>query len=403
MKNSKTPLIAFALSFAIFSCTNNEPSSPNPTTSAVATSYEVIAASALPTTISSYITSKYVGALTTQVNLNSNGSYVTYVSLLAGTKLKTTSSAKTSNVVAKLNFSVKGDFVSAQTETPIATADLLPAITNYITTTYVGATITAAHLESDGGFDVIITAADSSKSKLNFAADGTFVSISTFKANGNHKHKHDKNQIPVAIADLVSNIKSYITSNYDGATITSAHKESDNSFDVFITTAAGAHLNLNFSTTGEFVSVSSNGNNHSNHETQVALADLLADITTYISTNYAGATITSAQKDWNGGFEVHIISATGVRLELNFNETGAFVVGSDSNNDHASSMVSVIIKDLIATIKDYITTNYAGATITAAHVESDGSYDILITTVDKVELKLNFSSTGEFVNVKSNN
>ena len=132
MKNSKTPLIAFALSFAFFSCTNNEPSSSNPQTSAVATSYEVVAASALPTTISSYITSKYAGALTTQVNLFSNGSYVTYVSLPAGTKLKTATSAKTSNVVAKLNFSVKGDFVSAKTETPIATADLLAAITNYM-------------------------------------------------------------------------------------------------------------------------------------------------------------------------------------------------------------------------------------------------------------------------------
>ena len=403
MKNSKNPLIAFALSFAIFSCTNNEPSSSNPASSAVSTSYEVIAASALPTTISNYITAKYAGALTTQVNLYSNGSYLTYVSLPAGSKLKTATSAKTSNVVAKLNFSVKGDFVSAETETPIATTDLLTAITNYITTNFAGATINAAHLESDGGFDVIITDADASKIKLNFAADGTFVSKSTFKANGNHKHKHDKNQIPVAIADLVSNIKSYITTNYDGATITSAHKESDNSFDVFITTAAGAHLNLNFSITGEFVSVSSNGNNHSNHETQVAIADLLADITTYISTNYTGATISSVQKDWNGGFEVHITTASGVRLELNFNDTGVFVVGSDSNNDHSPSMVSVIIKDLIATIKNYITTNYAGAIITAAHVESDGSYDILITTVDKVELKLNFSSTGEFVSVKSNN
>jgi len=171
---------------------------------------------------------------------------------------------------------------------------------------------------------------------------------------------------------------------------------------VFIITAAGANLNLNFSTAGEFLSVSSNGDNHSNNETQVAVADLLANITAYTTTNYAGATITSAQKDWNGGFEVHLTTAAGVRLELNFTTTGEFVVGSDSNNNHAASMVSVIVTDLIANIKAYITTNYAGATITSAHLESDGSYDVLITTATKAELKLNFTATGVFVGVANN-
>lgn len=402
MKIPKKPLIAFALSFVMFSCTNNGPGSSSPATSAVNSTYEVVAASALPTTISTYITSKYAGATTTQVNLNANGTYVAYVALPAGTTLKSSNLAKTSSVMAKLEFTAKGDLESAKTETIVAVADLLPAITTYITTNYSGATITSAHLESDGGFDVLITVADGSKIKLNFDVAGTFVSASTFKANGNHKHKHDSSQIPVAIADLATSITTYIKTNYTGATITSAHKESDNTFDVFITTAAGANLNLNFSAAGEFLSVSSNGDNHSNNETQVAVADLLANITAYITTNYAGATITSAQKDWNGGFEVHLTTAAGVRLELNFTTTGEFVVGSDSNNNHAASMVSVIVTDLIANIKAYITTNYAGATITSAHLESDGSYDVLITTATKVELKLNFTATGVFVSVANN-
>lgn len=394
MKTQQKPAIAFALSFLMFSCTNNAPDSSSPATTAVNSTYEVIAASALPSTISNYITSKYAGATTTQVNLNSNGTYVTYVTLAAGTTLK-------SSALAKLNFTAKGALESAETENVIAIADLLPAITNYITTNYAGATILNAHLESNGGFDVFITAADASKIKLDFGAAGTFISASTFKANGNHKHKHDSNQIPVAIADLASSITHYISTTYTGATITSAHKESDNSFDVFVTTATGANLNLNFSATGEFLSVSSNGDNHSNHETPVNVADLLPSITSYITANYAGATIASAQKDWNGGFEVHLTTAAGVKLELNFTGTGTFVVGSDSNNDHNASMVSVLLTDLIANIKTYITTNYAGATITAAHLESDGSYDVSITTAAKAELKLNFNATGTFVSVRN--
>jgi hypothetical protein len=401
MTTQQKPLIALALSCVMFSCSNNEPVSSSAETSAT-TTYEVVAAAALPTTITSYITSKYAGATTTEVNLLSNGTYVAYVALSAGTSTKTSTLAKTSAVTAKLSFTAKGTLVSAKTETPIAIADLLPAITTYITTNYSGATIKVAHSETGGSFDVLITAADGSKIKLNFAADGTFESARVFRTKGNHHHNHADHQTPVAIADLATNITTYITTNYTGATITSAHKESDGSFDVLITTAAGANLNLNFSAAGEFVSVSSNGNNQSNDETPIAVADLLADITTYITANYPAATITSAEKDWNGGFEVHITTAAGVRLELNFTAAGLFVVGSDSNNHHSSGTVSVIVTDLIASIKTHITTNYAGATITSAHLESDGSYDVLITTATGIKLKLNFTVTGVFVSVKNN-
>ncbi len=394
MKTNQNPFFALALSCVLFSCTNNEPVSGSDP-AAVASTYEVVAPAALPTTISSYIASKYAGSTTTEVNLNADGTYVTYVTLAAG------ATAKTANVVVKLIFTAKGVLVITKVETPVAIADLLPAITTYITANYPGATINVAHTETGGSFDVLITAADGSKIKLNFAADGTFVSARAFRTNGNHHHNHANSQTPVAIADLATSITTYITSTYAGATITSAHKESDGSFDVFITTAAGANLNLNFSAAGDFVSVSSSGNNHSNHETPIAVASLLAEITTYITTNYPAATITSAEKDWNGGFEVHITTATGVRLELNFTAAGVFVVGSDSNNNHSAGTVSVIIQDLIANIKTYITANYAGATIKEAHLESDGSYDVTILTTTGAKLKLTFSAAGVFVSVKT--
>jgi len=393
--------LAMSLAMSLSNCTNNDSTSSDSQTTTAASTYEVVSAAALPTTVSSYITSKYAGSTTTEVNLNADGTYTTYVSLAPGATAKSTTTEKTTTIVVKLIFTAKGILLSAKTQTSIAIADLLPAIKTYISTNYAGATITEAHSESDGSFDVLITAADGSKTKLEFAADGTFVSAHTLNLHGNHHHDHSANQTPVAIADLAASITTYISTNYTGATITSAHKESDNTIDVIITTAAGANLNLNFSATGDFISVSSNGNNHLNHETEIAVADLMTAITTYITTTYPGATITSAEKDWNGGTEVHITTAAGVRLELNFNAAGAFVVGSDSNNNHLASMVLVIVKDLIANIKTYITTNYAGATITEAHLESDGSYDVTITTATGTKLKLNFTAMGTFVSVKT--
>jgi hypothetical protein len=255
MKNQKN-LIALALSVMLFSCSNNEPVGAGSTTAATGSSYEVIASTALPTSVSSYIASNYVGATVTEVNLVSDGTYVVYVSKTSGATAKSTSSAA-NTVLTKLTFSIKGALISAKVQSVVAIADLLPAITTYISTNYAGAVINNAHVESDGSFDVMITAADGNKIKLNFKADGTFVAEKALKANGNHKHDHSNNHTPVVIADLLPAITTYISTNYVGSTITSAHKESDGSFDVFVTTASGAKLNINFSASGVFVAVSS--------------------------------------------------------------------------------------------------------------------------------------------------
>ncbi len=402
MKNQQKFFLAVVLSVMLFSCSNDEPIGTDPQASATNSTYEVVAAAALPTTISTYIASNYAGATTTEVNLNSNGTYVVYVANSSTTTAKSTTSVANSKSVIQLNFTVKGAFVSAKTQTIIAIADLLPAITTYIATNYTGAVINTAHVESDGSFDVLLTATDGSKVKLNFKSDGTFVSAKALKANGNHKHDHSNGHTPVAIADLVDAIKTYITTNYVGATITSAHKESDGSFDVFITTASGAKLNINFSASGDFVSVSSDDIHHSDNGTVIAISGLSTTITTYISTNYAGATIVAAKQETDGSVEVYILTATGIKLELKFNASGNFVsLSSHSNNHFPSNEAPVALVNLLANIKTYITTNYPAATIKEAHVESDGTFDVIITTSAGVQIKLNFSATGGFVRIKN--
>jgi hypothetical protein len=399
MKNQKI-LIALALSVVLFSCSNDEPVGVG-ATAATSSTYEVVAATALPTSVSTYIASNYVGATTTEVNLVSDGTYVVYVAKTSATTAKSTSSAA-NTVVTKLSFTTKGALISAKVQSVVAIADLLPAITTYISTNYVGAVINNAHIESDGSFHVMITAADGNKIKLNFKADGTFVSERALKANGNHRHNHANNHTPVAIADLLPAITTYISTNYTGATITSAHKESDGSFDVFVTTASGAKLNINFSASGTFVAVSSDDIHHSDNGTVIAVADLSAIIKTYISTNYVGSTIVSAERESDGTFEVHILTADGLKLELKFKADGTFVsLSSHSNNHYPSNEASVAIANLLADIKTYIATNYVGATVKEAHIESDGTYDVIITTAAGIKVKLNFSATGVFLKIKS--
>ncbi len=396
MKTNQTPFFAFALSCLLFSCSNNESldTASNATTAANST-YEVIAATNLPSSITTSIatstTSKMVSttASASEVNLVSNGTYTVYVSKKDGSKFK-------------LSFTAKGKLVYKISQTPIAVSDLLTAITTYIANNYVGSTIISAHSESDGGFDVFIAAADGSKVKLNFAADGTFVSESVLKANGNHRHNHSSNHTPIAITDLAQSITAYIKTNYVGSTITSAHLESDGSFDVFITTAEGAKLNLNFSALGEFVSVSSDEIHHSDDGTMISVSNLASAITTYISTNYVGATIVGARQESDGSFEVHIITADSIKLELKFNAAGEFISLSSNTNNHYSHIeVAVAIQNLLANITTYISTNYAAATITSAHLDSDGTYDVIITTAAGVKLKLEFTATGVFKSVKN--
>jgi hypothetical protein len=148
--------------------------------------------------------------------------------------------------------------------------------------------------------------------------------------------------------------------------------------------------------------VSSDDIHHSDNGTVIAIADLSVSITTYISTNYVGSTIVGAKREADGSFEVHIITADSLKLELKFDSTGTFVsLSSNTNNHFPSNLSPVAITNLVTAIKNYITTNYVGAVIKEAHLESNGTYDIVITTAAGVQLKLNFSATGAFLGIKN--
>ncbi|MES2239538.1 MAG: PepSY-like domain-containing protein [Bacteroidota bacterium] len=389
----KIPFIAIALSCVLYSCSNNDASSTDTATTAALT-YETTSAATLPTTISSYVAKNYAGSTISEVDLNSDGSYLVYVN--SGTTSKNITNI---NAILKLNFTARGLLSSSSTITPVAISDLLASITTYISTTYVNATINSAHSESDGSFDVLITTADKVKIRLNFSSTGAFVSALELKMNGNHRHHHSNQHTRIALADLSTSITAYISTNYPGSKTVVAFSEADGSIDVFVVTADGAKLNLNFTADGTFVSVSTIDMYHFREHSIITAANLPAAITTYITTNYVGATINIAHIEQDGSYEVYITTAANVKLKLTFTATSEFV--SEETNSDFGNHVSISITDLIATITTYINTNYPAAVINGAHREKDGTIEVYIKTTDAANLELEFSSAGAFLSVET--
>jgi len=187
--------------------------------------------------------------------------------------------------------------------------------------------------------------------------------------------------------------------------------------------------------TGGVVSTSLTG---PHNLTAVDATSLPTAITTYISTNYAGATVKEALKDAQGNYVVAITINSAVKVLL-FKADGTFVkvVDGKPGHDHGDStkhhmpgdsakhhtpgdslhhpkpaigdsthhsrpgqgsdLTTVAVSSLPATITSYISTNYAGATIDKAVQEKTSSdYIVAITTTDKKRVVLLFGSDGTF-------
>lgn len=144
--------------------------------------------------------------------------------------------------------------------------------------------------------------------------------------------------------------------------------------------------------------------------TAVDMANLPTAISTYITTNYVGATIKEARKDGQGNFIVAITVNSVLKLLL-FKADGTFIKEASLRPGHASGdsthhprsgagFTDVAVSSLPAAITTYITTNYVGATINkAAQDKNTTDYIIAITTSDKKRVLLLFGADGTFKKV----
>jgi len=135
-------------------------------------------------------------------------------------------------------------------------------------------------------------------------------------------------------------------------------------------------------------------NGRSCNLTEVAVADLPAAITSYITTNYAGATVERAGTTDNGNYILHVTIADGTSVGLIFDASGNFV----SERSHKQVRgTEVAVASLPAAITDYITATYAGATVSKAMQDSQGNYMVAITKADATVVGLAFDANGTFI------
>ncbi len=209
----------------------------------------------------------------------------------------------------------------------------LPAtVTSYISTSYAGATINYAATDDAGNFLVAISQNDDRKALL-FNADGTFnreLSLRGGKGGKGHGkgpgHGHkggDRDSLSkIDVANLPTAITNYITTNYASATIVTAALDATRGYLVMIKQGTDRKTLL-FSTDGTFTQeiVREIGKKY----TAIDISALPAAVTTYITTNYAGATIVAAGTNSTGQFKVIIQPASGRKIDLLFAADGTFV------------------------------------------------------------------------------
>jgi hypothetical protein len=217
------------------------------------------------------------------------------------------------------------------TNVAVTQANLLPAISTYLTANYAGYTFVNAYSEAVNGvinaYDVNITL-NSVPYHVVFSATGVFVSVNS---NGKGRGKMNQSIATVAQADLLATIKTYLNTTYAGYTFINAYSETSNSvltgYDVNITYNA-VNYHVTFDATGAFVSVGTRKVKTATTNVPVAQADLLGAISTYLTTNYAGYTFVNSYSEAVNGvianYDVNIIS-NAVTYHVVFDAKGIFV------------------------------------------------------------------------------
>ena len=211
-----------------------------------------------------------------------------------------------------------GDFKGGKGGKEIALDSLSDVIKTFIAANYAGATTDKAFKGKGGEIVVLITKADGTKVGLIFDSAGTFQKEVT-------KGKDDpkKDLIAVDIATLSATITTYVSTTYVGSKLEKAYTDKNGNFFVVVKKADGSKVAVLFDSKGAFVKeLPKHGKGALN---TVDVKTLSTAITTYISTNYAGATIKKAYTDPDGNYLVSLKDAKGGEFGLMFDKNGVFV------------------------------------------------------------------------------
>lgn len=142
---------------------------------------------------------------------------------------------------------------------------------------------------------------------------------------------------------------------------------------------------------------SSNGHGHHRHNlTEIEISALPANVTSYISSNYSGATIDKAAVSDSGKYSVRITFADSTHKGLLFDANGNFI-SEHTGKGKGPDGEKIDPASLPSTITDYITANYAGSEIKGAHLTTDGKYGVLVKKSDSTMVLLGFDAGLKFL------
>jgi hypothetical protein len=131
--------------------------------------------------------------------------------------------------------------------------------------------------------------------------------------------------------------------------------------------------------------------------TELATADIPANIKEYIAAKYAGAEVKFAGKDEAGNVLVGLKLADGTHRGLLFDKTGALKAELKHYGKRAK-LTRVDVAALPGAVTSYIATNHAGAAIKHAGTNESGELFVMIVK-DGTPAVLVFDATGTFIKV----
>lgn len=132
------------------------------------------------------------------------------------------------------------------------------------------------------------------------------------------------------------------------------------------------------------------------NKTEVAVSALPKALTDYITASYAGATIQKAFQDNSSkNYVVQILQGTDNKL-LVFSSAGAFVKELVKGERGKFGATEIAVADIAKAITDYITANYAGATVHKAFKDANQNTIVIIKHNDTAKVLL-FDVNNAFV------
>tara|TARA_R110002073_G_scaffold242529_1_gene404547 strand:- start:1096 stop:1881 length:786 start_codon:yes stop_codon:yes gene_type:complete len=203
----------------------------------------------------------------------------------------------------------------------------------------------------------------------------------------------------INVATLPQSILDYISTNYPNETIQTSEIEDNGNYEVYLS----SNVELIFDTNGDFLGIDDDSNDNYG-DTDINPADLPQSILDYVLVNYPNNTITEAEMENNGNYEIELDNDS----VLVFDSNGTFLgVGvdeddndgnnddddddDDENNDDDQVIDPSTLPQIVL---DYISTNYPNETILQAKIESDGDYEVTLN----IGLELHFDANGNFLN-----